>query len=139
MYRDLERRGEFEARFNSFSEFIQCMIEDFHENPERVEAEYHKQKAELHKERAEKLEEELNVKQEAEQTQVQDQEWLKNKVNWLYRKGRSNGGVKAAFDEREKNLVQKYSREFDSINPRSLRKRMEQVAKEEGYDVDLTA
>lgn len=138
MFKDLKRRGEFEGRFNSFSEFVQCKIEELHDNPERVEKEFHEEKAKFHREKAEKLEEEIDVKEKAEEVTIEDQEWIKDKLNFLQRKA-NGAGVKAAFNEREQHLVQAYSREFDSINPRSLRKRMESVAEKEGHDVDLTA
>lgn len=138
LYKDLERTNEFERRFGDFSKFVQAMLEQFHDSPERVEAEMYEEKADALKEKAEALREELDTKKEAEEVKENDREWLEERLSFLRKKSREEGSVQKAFEKRKQNLVQSYTREFSRINPITLKKRLEDIGEEKGYDVELT-
>lgn len=137
LYKDLERRGEIKRQFGDFSKFVQSMIEQLHDNPERLKAEMHREKAKHHEEMADKLEDELETKKEAEKVSQDDSEWIEDKLDFLMKKSREDGSLHAAFEKRKQDLVTAYGREFASINPVSLKRKLQETAEEKGYDVEL--
>lgn len=130
MYQELSDSGEFKRAFGSFSAFVQEMLERYHEDPERIRAEYHKKKAEKHRRLMEEFEDKssTSLEEKEQERELKELEFFTNLEDSL--KNRKNSSLKKweknrheVYRKFEDAWVQKYSKKFGKIDLSEFRQK----------------
>lgn len=128
MYKDLKARGEFSRSFDSFSGFVQAMVEQYHDNPDAVRAKYHKEQSERHKKLKKNFEDlsEESVQEDVGDLQEAEEEFFQDFIDLIKSK---KGSKKWRTGERgysnyENGWIRKYSKKFNPINESDFRKKL---------------
>lgn len=126
MFRDLDARNEFTKAYGSFSEFVQAQIEEFHDNPDRVRAEHHRQEEKKHRQLRENFEEKADVDIEENEGELEKQEEIFFE-EFLDRMQEKKGGKEwhknpeKVYKQLESGWIRKYATEFSSISEKNFR------------------
>lgn len=136
MFKDLKARGEFDRSFGSFSEFVQAMIEDFHDDPDRVRAEYHKKKVERHQKLRQNYEQlsESDLDEESDELEEKEEEFFNEFYQLLKKKkgGRKWHNDKAqVYKNLENGWIRKYQKDFGTIREKEFREKLEKYVDED--------
>jgi len=135
MYQDLKSRGEFKRSYGSFSEFIQAMVEEFHDNPDAVREEYHKEKVNFHKKMRQNFQElsEENRDEGIEDLEEEEKEFFNNFLELLNKKKGSkewrNDHI-SVYEKYENGWIRKYKKKFTAIQEPEFRKKLQSYCEE---------